>query len=590
MIEDQTQLKVAFYIRVSTEDQVEKFGIHLQTNSLKSYIASRAKLNNGDDRMVLAGDNYIYIDRGVSGTDALEIRPEFSRLQADIMNAPKGNRPFDVVAVYKIDRFARKLKILLDVIDFFEERKIQFISVNESIDTSTPFGRAMLGIIGVIAELEIETFKERSRGGREAANKMGIVMGAVPKFGYIKDIDKRLVVLDEEADVVRIIFDKYVSDQLSPQTIADLLKQNRYLSPDASAVKNRKRKGSTKKKNDPYFWRAEKIRSILSDEVYLGKYYYDKTHKNKILPKSEWKESPYKHQSIINRFTFEKAQLMLGKAKSFSNSKNKTKDNHLYLLSGLLKCDCCREDDADNENLMTWTGDRKKIKKGRKRSVSYSYKCGRKKATKHSEVCGTLPIPAKQIEEYVVKVVSELINNPQAVYEYYQQLKSTKLMIEILIKEKKHWTKLIEGIPGRKKNYRDQHIANLIDIASLKKSIKKCDEDEKIYQKKIDELDHQISQKSVSKSYLATLELFKPQYVKSLEKMYTNQQEVFDIIHMLIDKIIVYSRPVRKTDKIAGRITGRKRFLPNKIEIELKLPQEILNNLATGFGVKIDNL
>lgn len=589
MLNDQTQLKVAFYIRVSTEEQVEKFGIPLQRNSLKSYISSKVKLNDGRDKMVLAGKKYIYIDRGISGTTGLEERPEFSRLQSDILNAPEGNRPFDVVAVYKIDRFARKLKVLLDVIDFFDEKDIQFISVNESIDTSTPFGRAMLGIIGVIAELEIETFKERSRGGREAANKIGVVMGATPKFGYIKDIDKKLVVLEEEAKVVRMIFDKYVSEQLSPQAIADYLVQGKYLSPDASAVKNKKRKGSVKKKNDPWFWRSEKVRAILSDEAYLGKYYYDKIKNNRVIPKSEWKLSPHRHQSIVDTFTFNKAQLILSKAKSFSNSKNKTKDSHLYLLSGLLKCDCCR-DDVGNENLMTWTGDRKKIKKGKKTSISYSYKCGRRKKTKHSQTCGTVPIPAQQLEEYVVEIVKGLINNPDAVYEYYQQLKSTKLMIKKLVTERKRWIKLIENIPGVKKRYKEQHTAGIIDLSSLKKSIKRCDQDKKIYQKKIDDLDHQISQKSVSKSYLATLKLFKPQYVKSLEKMYKNQQEVFDIIHMLIDKIIVYSRPVRKTDKIAGRKTDRKRFIPNKIEIELKLPQEILNNLATGFGVKIDNL
>ena len=153
MLNDQAQLKVAFYIRVSTEEQVEKFGIPLQRNSLKSYISSKVKLNDGRDKMVLAGKKYVYIDKGVSGTTDVEERPEFSRLQSDILNAPEGNRPFDVVAVYKIDRFARKLKVLLDVIDFFDEKDIQFISVNESIDTSTPFGRAMLGIIGVIAEL-----------------------------------------------------------------------------------------------------------------------------------------------------------------------------------------------------------------------------------------------------------------------------------------------------------------------------------------------------------------------------------------------------------------------------------------------------
>jgi|GEM_PF-7067867 len=155
---DEVQLRVAVYLRVSTEEQADKYGLDAQRASIEGMIKSKGKLKDGRDRMVLAGKNYEYVDDGISGTTKMEARPEFARLKEDIMNSPD-NRPFDMVAVYRIDRFARKLRILMDILNFFEEKDIEFISATESIDTSTPFGRAMLGIMGVIAELELETIK-----------------------------------------------------------------------------------------------------------------------------------------------------------------------------------------------------------------------------------------------------------------------------------------------------------------------------------------------------------------------------------------------------------------------------------------------
>lgn len=138
-IKTQEEQRVAIYIRVSTEEQAEKFGRELQETAIKALIQSRSNL---DKKLVFAGEKYVYIDDGISGTIETSERPAFAKLQEDIVNSIEGNRPFDVVAVYKIDRFARRLKILLDVIDFFDEFDIKFLSVNESIDTSTQIGRA----------------------------------------------------------------------------------------------------------------------------------------------------------------------------------------------------------------------------------------------------------------------------------------------------------------------------------------------------------------------------------------------------------------------------------------------------------------
>src|SRR5262245_5810938 len=124
--DEQNQLRVALYLRVSTDDQTEKYGLDLQKSALEGLISSKGKLLDGRAKMVLAGAKYIYIDDGISGTTPLDQRPAFAQLKEDILLAQEGEKPFDVVAVYKIDRFARRLKILLNVIDFFEENDVQF--------------------------------------------------------------------------------------------------------------------------------------------------------------------------------------------------------------------------------------------------------------------------------------------------------------------------------------------------------------------------------------------------------------------------------------------------------------------------------
>lgn len=176
MNNQQIPIRAAMYLRVSTEDQTEKYGIELQQAAIEGILKSKGQLDNGQPAMVLAGEQFIYKDEGFSGTIPLDGRPAFLRMKEDIENAPDGAKPFDTVIVYRIDRFARRLRILLDVIDYFETHDIQFISANESIDTTTPFGKAMLGIIGVIAELEIETTKARTQAGRAQAREKGVYM------------------------------------------------------------------------------------------------------------------------------------------------------------------------------------------------------------------------------------------------------------------------------------------------------------------------------------------------------------------------------------------------------------------------------
>ena len=570
----QEPLKVALYIRVSTDEQVEKYGIDLQKESLVGLIKSKGALSNGKSTWILA-DKHIYIDEGMSGSSDINERPAFARLKEDIVMAPEDNKPFDIVAVYKIDRFARSLKILLDIIDLFENNNIKFVSANENIDTSTPFGKAILGIIGIIAELELETIKLRTKDGREQAVKSGVAMGAGAPYGYKKDEDKKLKILKQEADVIREIFKLFTEEKFSPYEIGQLLQEKQIVLPEISSIIHKKRKGVARNiKTNSFFWRPEQIRAFLQDEIYIGKYYYGKSKDRKRLDKSEWKLSDHRVPVIIDNITFARAQMLL-KETRFTKISNP--DKHIYLLSGLLKCEHCYNPQKDNTRI-TWTGDRKEIKKGGNK-FSYSYRCSRKTKGKHTTTCSTIPLPAEQIENYIVNFIKVLLKNPIDTFNYQQQLKSTKAEIKSLHSKRDEISALLESLSGRKHRILEQHEAGFIGKNTMKSSIEDLNDKEKEYRKRLVEIENQISQNTLSKGYQESLELFSKQYLKTLENISKNKSDIYTIIHKLIEEIIVFSRPTNNKDVIAGK-KKKNQMVPFRLHIKFKLPQAILHELS----------
>jgi len=139
------------YARVSTDDQ----NPDLQLDALKK-----------------AGCQKIYIDKA---SGAKRQRPELNKCLA-ALDAD------DVLIVWKLDRLGRSLHDLIGFLDDLKERKIQFQSLTESIDTKTPTGRAMWQMIGILAELERSLIQERTKAGRAAAKARGVKMGRKPKL------------------------------------------------------------------------------------------------------------------------------------------------------------------------------------------------------------------------------------------------------------------------------------------------------------------------------------------------------------------------------------------------------------------------
>lgn len=149
--------RVAIYARVSTTNHGQDVG--LQTRELRQFADARG--------WTVAGE---YIDAGVSG--AKDSRPELNRLMADAHK-----RRFDVVCVWRFDRFARSVSHLLRALETFKALGIDFVSFSEQMDTSTPAGKMVFTVLGAVAELERSLTVERVRAGLRNARAKGKTLG-----------------------------------------------------------------------------------------------------------------------------------------------------------------------------------------------------------------------------------------------------------------------------------------------------------------------------------------------------------------------------------------------------------------------------
>jgi len=278
---------------------------------------------------------------------------------------------------------------------------------------------------------------------------------------------------------------------------------------------------------------------------------------------------------ITDVVTFEKAQDIIDKSKHIGKKPKKRK--HPYLLTGLLKCDYCKDERKEIGTYQHWTGTSKKIKTSGK--YSHYYVCGRKNSKKYEHRCTVLPMPAKEIERYIATYCLKLLKSPVAVFDHQQKLKSEKVSMKHIQKRIDDLNGCIKGIPARKNHILEQHEHSIISTEQMEKKIEELKRSEELYSIELRKVQKQMAQNTLSEHYVDSLGLFKEKYSKVLEDIKDNPDEVYNILHMLVDEIVVYARPITKDDVIAGRRT-KDQQLPHRLHIKLKLPQEILNEMA----------
>src|SRR5436305_5724454 len=205
-------LRCAIYTRVSTDQGLEQEfnSLDNQRESAEAYVKSQA---HEGWRCLPA----LYDDGGFSG-GALE-RPALQRLLADIRA-----RQVDVVVVYKVDRLTRSLADFAKLVELFDQHGVSFVSVTQAFNTTNSMGRLTLNVLLSFAQFEREVTAERIRDKIAASKRKGMRMGGPVPLGY--DVEnKRLVINQEEAERVRIIFRQYLKLGCLTKLAGDLRKR-----------------------------------------------------------------------------------------------------------------------------------------------------------------------------------------------------------------------------------------------------------------------------------------------------------------------------------------------------------------------------
>lgn len=292
----------------------------------------------------------VYSDKGYSGSNIN--RPRFEEMMKDIEN---GN--VEQVIVYKLDRISRSLLDFAQIWDTFSKRQVEFLSCSEQFDTSTPMGRAMLGIIMIFAQLERETIQMRIKDNYYARGAKGLYLGGRPPYGYskvkttYKGIKTHKYEIDEkQAELMKMLFKKYAKPGTAFGPLVKKingmgLKTNRG-KPWSGVVLGRliRNPAFVRANADVYQYYKSKgtyINNSVEDFIGVnGCYLYAerdgvKTMKYTDLSKSFLSIAP--HEGIIDSETWLLCQY---KAEKNQALKNTGKGTYTW-LTGLMKCGYC---------------------------------------------------------------------------------------------------------------------------------------------------------------------------------------------------------------------------------------------------------
>ncbi len=300
---------------------------------------------------------FIYEDEGFSGGNTH--RPEFQKL---ILDAKK--KKYDALICYRLDRISRNVSDFSGTIESLNKYNIDFVSIKEQFDTSTPMGRAMMYIASVFAQLERETIAERIRDNMVQLAKTGRWLGGITPTGFdSKEVifidpsgkERRMFKLSpipEEIAIIRLIFTKFLELDSLTQLESFCIQNN---------IKTKNNKDYSRFSlrnilNNPVYAMADKDTynyfidngyDIYSDSnaftenkgiMAYNKTIQKKNTSNKLRNRSEWIIAVGKHPGIISGRDWIKVQNMIDKNKSKTFRKVKNTES---VLSGVLKCSNC---------------------------------------------------------------------------------------------------------------------------------------------------------------------------------------------------------------------------------------------------------
>jgi site-specific DNA recombinase len=495
-------IRVAFYDRVSTDEQKQNFNIENQIIKDREFLKNNKQYELYD----------FYKDDGVSGTLPLEKRPAGAKLLRDAKEDK-----FDIVIVTSTDRLGRRLQVLLNTVETLSELGVDFKSISEPYNTDTPVGKLLFNLLSSFAEFELDYIITRSKDGKQRAISEGRWIGGLPPYGYkVNEDTKKLELYDgkvllgkySEVDVIEKIYNLCVNFRLASHKIAEKLNQERI--PPYTKEKD---KGCRQKKAK--YWRGERVRNLLKEPIYKGEYIIGR-RSNGTIKKSKIKVSP-----IVSGEVWEQAQGVLQNNILVATRNSK----YNYLLTGKLVCSECNR---------SFTGH---FDHG-----LFYYMCNNNRFNNSTSPykCNNAAIRADILEVQVWSDIESIIKNPDLIRGFLdQRLKAiSEINPEKAIEDAE---KVLSNIERQKQNlvsaikYGDGYLQN-----DIKKEIDNLEQQEQMQNKIISDNKNKGKKIEQEKSKVSLIEKALVDMVDIIKNpKFTEKKE---IVNILLDKIIVHPK------------------------------------------------
>lgn len=292
-------MKVWLYYRLSRDEDVELNSLNNQRNILVEY----ANTNNHE----IVGESF---DDNVSGM-------HFNREGINKIYEEVEKKAIEAIIVKDLSRLGRHRTQTAMFIDYLREHDVRVLSVTENIDTSNEDDDLMIGLKGIFNDMYARNISKKIRAGYKQKQKNGIVI-TVP-LGYFKDKNtNEIVIVEEEAEIVRKIFDLYLSGY-GLKAIAKKLNDEGIKSPQyyQNKMYNKKLPSNKPEITGRYLWVNTTVKRILQNEFYIGTVTCHKTYTSKInhIRKDLPEEEQFKHENfapaIISKEKWEQVQFLL---------------------------------------------------------------------------------------------------------------------------------------------------------------------------------------------------------------------------------------------------------------------------------------
>jgi len=376
--------KCYIYTRVSTAQQVDGYSLDAQKDKLRKYAEYQ--------EMAIVGE---YSDEGKSGKNT-QGRPEFTQMLEDIQNK-KDNVSY--VLVFKLSRFGRNAADVLSSLQLMQDFDVNLICVEDGIDSSKDAGKLMISVLSAVAEIERENIRVQTMEGRKQKAREGKWNGGFAPYGY-KLENGELIIVEEEAEAIRTIFDKFVNTDLGYNGVA------KYLA-NKGIKKVVRQNGKLLQFSETF------VKNALDNPVYMGKIAYGRRSNQKIEGKrNEYhivKSDDYMLHDGIHEAIVSEELWNLAHEKRVATAVRLSKQHdleHEHLLTGIVKCPCCGKGLVGNIN-------RKKKSNGEYYPTGFFYHCNKSK-----KAAGYACTYRKQWRESVVdaavaEVIKKMVINPK---------------------------------------------------------------------------------------------------------------------------------------------------------------------------------